>query len=38
MGRPSLLVAEADKVDGRVVATRVGGHSVMVCEGHIQVE
>jgi trans-2,3-dihydro-3-hydroxyanthranilate isomerase len=38
MGRPSALVAEADKTDGRVVATRVGGHSVMVCDGHMLIE
>jgi trans-2,3-dihydro-3-hydroxyanthranilate isomerase len=38
MGRPSALVAEADKTDGRVVATRVGGHAVLVCDGHMLVE
>jgi trans-2,3-dihydro-3-hydroxyanthranilate isomerase len=38
MGRPSALVAEADKADGRIVATRVGGHAVMVCDGHMLVE
>jgi trans-2,3-dihydro-3-hydroxyanthranilate isomerase len=38
MGRPSALVAEADKTDGRVVATRVGGHSVMVCDGHMLID
>jgi trans-2,3-dihydro-3-hydroxyanthranilate isomerase len=38
MGRPSALVAEADKTDGRIVATRVGGHSVLVCDGHMLVE
>ena len=38
MGRPSVLVAEADKVNGQVVATRVGGHAVMVCDGHMLVE
>jgi trans-2,3-dihydro-3-hydroxyanthranilate isomerase len=38
MGRPSALVAEADKTDGRVVATRVGGHSVLVCDGRLLVE
>ena len=37
MGRPSALVAEADKTGGRVVATRVGGHAVLVCEGHMLV-
>jgi len=38
MGRPSALVAEADKTDGHVVATRVGGHSVMVCDGYMLID
>lgn len=33
MGRPSILEAEADKAGGRVVATRVGGTSVLMTEG-----
>ena len=33
MGRPSLLEASAEKRDGIVVATRVGGASVLVSEG-----
>jgi trans-2,3-dihydro-3-hydroxyanthranilate isomerase len=37
MGRPSLLEASADKRDGAVVATRVGGASVLVSEGFIEV-
>jgi trans-2,3-dihydro-3-hydroxyanthranilate isomerase len=37
MGRPSLLEASADKRDGMVVATRVGGASVLVSEGFIEV-
>ena len=37
MGRPSLLEAGADKRDGVVVATRVGGASVLVSEGFIEV-
>ena len=37
MGRPSLLEAGADKRDGVVVATRVGGASVLVSEGLIEV-
>jgi trans-2,3-dihydro-3-hydroxyanthranilate isomerase len=37
MGRPSILEAEADKRGGIVVATRVGGSSVMVSEGVIEV-
>jgi trans-2,3-dihydro-3-hydroxyanthranilate isomerase len=37
MGRPSLLEASADKRDGIVVATRVGGASVLVSEGFIEV-
>lgn len=38
MGRPSTLLAEADKRGGRVVAARIGGDSVLVCDGHITVE
>jgi trans-2,3-dihydro-3-hydroxyanthranilate isomerase len=38
MGRPSALVAEADKTDGHVVATRVGGHSVLVCDGYMLID
>jgi trans-2,3-dihydro-3-hydroxyanthranilate isomerase len=37
MGRPSLLEVEADKRGGKVTATRVGGSSVLVCEGTITV-
>jgi trans-2,3-dihydro-3-hydroxyanthranilate isomerase len=37
MGRPSLLEASADKRGGVVVATRVGGASVLVSEGFIEV-
>jgi trans-2,3-dihydro-3-hydroxyanthranilate isomerase len=37
MGRPSVLNAEADKRGGVVVATRVGGASVLVSEGVLQV-
>jgi trans-2,3-dihydro-3-hydroxyanthranilate isomerase len=33
MGRPSELHVEVDKRGGDVVAVRVGGRSVMVCEG-----
>ncbi|GAC1629251.1 MAG: PhzF family phenazine biosynthesis protein [Nevskia sp.] len=33
MGRPSLLLIEADKRDGAVTAVRVGGHAVRVSEG-----
>src|SRR4029077_20660959 len=33
MGRPSLLEVEADKRGGKIVAARVGGKTVMVCEG-----
>jgi trans-2,3-dihydro-3-hydroxyanthranilate isomerase len=33
MGRPSILEAEADKADGRVVSTRVGGATVMMTRG-----
>jgi trans-2,3-dihydro-3-hydroxyanthranilate isomerase len=37
MGRPSLLEVEADKSGGEVTAIRVGGASVMVSEGTIEV-
>ena len=37
MGRPSVLFAEADKRGGRVVAARIGGDSVLVCDGYITV-
>jgi trans-2,3-dihydro-3-hydroxyanthranilate isomerase len=37
MGRPSVLEASAEKRDGIVVATRVGGASVLVSEGIIHV-
>lgn len=33
MGRPSLLHVEVDKAGGRITAVRVGGSSVLVCEG-----
>jgi trans-2,3-dihydro-3-hydroxyanthranilate isomerase len=33
MGRPSILEVEADKVGGKITAARVGGKSVVVCEG-----
>lgn len=35
MGRPSLLEVESDKKDGKIVGARVGGKTVMVCEGHM---
>ena len=37
MGRPSRIEAEADKVGGSVVGVRVGGPSVLMCEGWIDV-
>ena len=37
MGRPSLLDVEADKRGGAVTAVRVGGASVLVSEGTIEV-
>ena len=33
MGRPSILEVEADKKAGRITAARVGGQTVLVCEG-----
>jgi trans-2,3-dihydro-3-hydroxyanthranilate isomerase len=38
MGRPSLLEASADKRGGTVVATRIGGVSVLVAEGRLEVD
>ena len=37
MGRPSLLEIEVEKRGGRVDVIRVGGASVMVCQGTIEV-
>ena len=37
MGRPSVLEARTEKRDGEVVEVRIGGESVMVAEGHIEV-
>jgi trans-2,3-dihydro-3-hydroxyanthranilate isomerase len=38
MGRPSLLEASAEKRDGDVVATRIGGTCVLVSEGSMEVD
>ena len=38
MGRPSTLLARAEKADGTVQATWVGGSCVMVSEGFIYVD
>ena len=37
MGRPSILNAEAEKKDGIIVTTTIGGACVMVAEGFIEV-
>ena len=37
MGRPSVLEARSEKRDGEVVGTRIGGASVLVSEGTIEV-
>lgn len=37
MGRPSVLDARTEKADGQVVATYIGGMSVLVSEGWIEV-
>lgn len=37
MGRPSLLQVEADKVEGTLGAIRVGGASVLVSEGTMEI-
>lgn len=38
MGRPSVLDASAEKQDGIVISTRVGGSSVLVSEGLIEAD
>jgi trans-2,3-dihydro-3-hydroxyanthranilate isomerase len=38
MGRPSLLHVEIDKAAGRITAVRVGGRSVLVSEGTLQID
>lgn len=38
MGRPSVLEVSAEKRDGTVVATRVGGNCVLVSEGVIRLD
>ena len=37
MGRPSVLEARAEKKEGIVVETRIGGSSVLVGEGFLEV-
>lgn len=37
MGRPSQLEIEVDKRNGDITAVRVGGETVLVCEGRIEV-
>jgi trans-2,3-dihydro-3-hydroxyanthranilate isomerase len=37
MGRPSILEIEADKRNAKIVAVRVGGSCVLVCEGEMEV-
>jgi trans-2,3-dihydro-3-hydroxyanthranilate isomerase len=36
MGRPSILEVEADKKNGAITAARVGGKSVLVCDGFME--
>ena len=38
MGRPSLLQARVEKLDGKVLSSWIGGSCVMVSEGHIYVD
>ena len=38
MGRPSLIELEADRSDGAITAVRVGGRSVLMSEGWINVD
>jgi trans-2,3-dihydro-3-hydroxyanthranilate isomerase len=37
MGRPSIIDIETDKRDVSIIATRVGGHAVLVAEGTLHV-
>ncbi|MDQ4077710.1 MAG: PhzF family phenazine biosynthesis protein [Chloroflexota bacterium] len=37
MGRPSILELEVDKVEGEITAVRVGGASVLVSEGQMEI-
>jgi trans-2,3-dihydro-3-hydroxyanthranilate isomerase len=37
MGRPSILEVEVDKDGGEVTAVRLGGSTVLVCEGQMEV-
>ena len=37
MGRPSILTIQAEKTEGQITAVRVGGQSVMVSEGVIEI-
>ena len=36
MGRPSILDVEVDKRNGKTTAARVGGKTVIVCEGEME--
>jgi trans-2,3-dihydro-3-hydroxyanthranilate isomerase len=38
MGRPSLLHVETDKAAGKITAVRVGGRSVLVSEGFLEID
>ena len=38
MGRPSTLIARAEKMDGVVQTTRIGGAAVLVSEGTIYLD
>ena len=38
MGRPSLMVAEVDKVNGVVTATRISGRCVPIMEGTLALD
>ena len=37
MGRPSILDIETDKAGGRISGVRVGGSSVVVCDGMMEI-
>jgi trans-2,3-dihydro-3-hydroxyanthranilate isomerase len=38
MGRPSVLDARAEKLDGKLIGAWIGGTTVLVSEGTIEVE
>jgi trans-2,3-dihydro-3-hydroxyanthranilate isomerase len=37
MGRPCIMHVEVDKRDGTITGVRVGGSTVVVCEGEMEI-